>query len=109
MFRRVLHHPQGEPPIISSKHSGFYKVVILFQINPPDATISQVYYLTFTLMYRSTCFGRPHAHHQELNICSSTLWFYRWSVVVVVLLFVGQAGRPACPTTNSTVTSTLQR
>ena len=38
-------------------------------------------------MYSSTCFGRPHAHHQELN-CSSGLWFYRWSVVVKVLLVV---------------------
>ena len=27
--------------------------------------ILQVYYLTF--MCRSTCFGRPHAHHQELT------------------------------------------
>jgi hypothetical protein len=35
-------------------------------------------------MYSSTCFGRPHAHHQELNNCSSSLWFYRWSVVVAV-------------------------
>jgi hypothetical protein len=25
----------------------------------------QVYYLTF--MFRSTCFGRLHAHHQELT------------------------------------------
>ena len=57
------------------------------------------YYLTF--MYSSTCFGRPHAHHQELNNCSSNLWFYRWSVVVAV---------PAGPTTtNSTATTTLQR
>jgi hypothetical protein len=39
-----------------------------------DAKISPVYYLTF--IYRSTCFGRPHAHHQELNNCSSSLWFY---------------------------------
>jgi len=31
---------------------------------------SQVYYLTF--MYSSTYFGRPHAHHQELNNCSSS-------------------------------------
>jgi len=38
-------------------------------------------------MYGSTCFGHPHAHHQELN-CSSSLWFYRWSVVVAMLLFV---------------------
>jgi len=48
--------------------------------------ISQVYYLTF--MYGSTCFGRSHGHHQELNNCSSSLWFYRWSVVVAVLLVV---------------------
>jgi len=36
-------------------------------------------------MYSSTCFGRPHAHHQELNNCGSNLWFYRWSVVVAVV------------------------
>jgi hypothetical protein len=41
------------------------------------------YYLTF--MYSSTCFGRPPAHHQELNNCSSSLWFYHWSVVVAVV------------------------
>ena len=52
----------------------------------------KVCYLTFTRMYSSTRFGRPHAHHQELN-CSSSLWFYRWSVVVAVLLVVvGPAG-----------------
>jgi hypothetical protein len=39
-------------------------------------------------MYGSTCFGRPHAHLQELNNCSSNLWFYRWSVVLAVLLVV---------------------
>jgi hypothetical protein len=39
-------------------------------------------------MYNSTCFRHPHAHHQELNNCSSSLWFYRWSVVVAVLLVV---------------------
>jgi hypothetical protein len=37
-------------------------------------------------MYNSTCFGRPRAHHQELNNCISSLWFYRWSVVIAVLL-----------------------
>ena len=53
-----------------------------------------------------TCFGRPRAHHQELN-CSSSLWFYRWSVVVAVLLVV--VG-PVGPTTNnSTATTTLQQ
>jgi hypothetical protein len=39
-------------------------------------------------MYGSTHFGCPHAHHQELNKCSSSLWFYHWSVVVAVLLVV---------------------
>jgi hypothetical protein len=34
----------------------------------------QFYYLTF--IYSSKCFGRSHAHHQELNNCSSSLWFY---------------------------------
>jgi len=42
-------------------------------INQPDAAISQVYYLSFK--YSSTCFGHPHAHHQELNNFSSSLWF----------------------------------
>ena len=45
-------------------------------------------------MYGSTSFGRPHAHHQELNNCSSSLWFYRWNVVVAVLLVVGPVNRP---------------
>jgi hypothetical protein len=39
-------------------------------------------------MYGSACFGSPHAHHQELSNCSSSLQFYRWSVVVAVLLVV---------------------
>ena len=63
-----------------------------------DTTISPVLYLTF--IYSSTCFGRPHAHHQELNNCISCLWYYRWSVVVAVLLVV--------VSTNSTAISTLQ-
>ena len=39
-------------------------------------------------MYSRKCFGRPHAHHQELNNCSNSLSFYLWSVVVAVLLVV---------------------
>ena len=63
--------------------------------------------LLLEFIYDSTCFGRPHAHHHELNNCSSSLWFYRWSVVVAVLLVVL---RPAGPTTtNSTAVTTLQR
>jgi hypothetical protein len=73
-------------------------------MNQLDATISQVYYLTF--MYSSTCFRRPHAHHQELNKCSSSLWFYHWSVLIAVLLvMVGLAGPT---TTNSTAINMLQ-
>jgi hypothetical protein len=46
-------------------------------------------------MYSSTCIGRPYVHHQELNNCSSSLWFYRWSVEITVLLVVvGPVGRP---------------
>ena len=58
-------------------------------------------------MYSSTCFERPHAHHQELNNCSSSLWFYRWSVVVAVLLVVG--GPAGLTTTNSTAITTLPK
>ena len=45
-------------------------------------------FIILTFIYKSTCFGCPHAHHQELNNCSSSLWFYCWSVVVAALLFV---------------------
>jgi hypothetical protein len=60
-------------------------------INQQDVATSQVYYLSFK--YSSTCFGRPHAHHQELNNCSRSLWCYRWSVVIVLLVVVGPARR----------------
>ena len=60
------------------------------------------YYLTF--IYSSTCFGRPHAHHQELNNCGSSLWFYRWSVVIAVLLVVvGPTNSSTIAADNSTV------
>jgi hypothetical protein len=62
------------------------------QVNQLDAANSPVYYLTF--IYSSIFFGRPHAHHQELNNCSSSLWFYRWSVVIAVLLVVVGPARP---------------
>jgi hypothetical protein len=61
-------------------------------------------------MYSSTCFGRIYAYHQELNNCSSSLWFYRWSVVIAVVLFVvGQLWTTGPTNTNSTVTATLQQ
>jgi hypothetical protein len=59
-------------------------ILHLIQINhQPDATIFQFIILTF--VYSSTRFGRFPAHHQELNDCSGSLWFYR----------------PAGPTTNT--------
>jgi len=36
-------------------------------------------------VYSSTCFGRFPAHHQELNDCSGSLWFFLRIVVIVML------------------------
>jgi len=67
------------------------------QINhQPDATIFQFIILTF--IYSSTCFGRFPAHHQELNECSSSLWFYLRIAVTVML--GSWLGRPARPRTQ---------
>jgi hypothetical protein len=64
----------------------------MIQINhQPDAKIFQFIILTF--IYSSTCFGRSPAHHQELNDCSGSLWFYLRVVVTVVLC--SWSGRPA--------------
>jgi hypothetical protein len=49
----------------------------------PDAKIFQFIVLTF--IYSSTWFGCFPAHHQQLNDCSGSLWFYRRIVVTVVL------------------------
>jgi len=54
------------------------------QINhQPDATIFQ--FIILTSVYSSTCFGRFPAHHQELNDCSGSLWFYLCIMVTAVL------------------------
>jgi len=42
-------------------------------------------FIILTFVYSSTCFGRFPAHHQELNDCSGSLWFYLRIVVTVVL------------------------
>jgi hypothetical protein len=52
-------------------------------------------FITSRFIYSSTCFGRPQAHHQELNNCSNSLWFYLLRVVVAVLLVV--VGLTGCP------------
>ena len=59
-------------------------------INQQDVAASQVYYL---FKYSSTCFGHPHAHHQELQQLQQQPLVYRWSLVIAVLLVVvGPAG-----------------
>jgi hypothetical protein len=58
-----------------------------------DATIFQFIILTF--VYSLTCFGRFLAHHQELNGCSGSLWFYL------------RAGRPDHE--HSTTVTTIRR
>ena len=50
-------------------------------------------FIILTFVYSSTCFGRFPAHHQELNDCSGSLWFYLRIVVTVVLC--SWSGRPA--------------
>ena len=49
-------------------------------------------FIILTFVCSSTCFGRIPAHHQELNDCSGSLWFYLRIVVIV--------GRPARPRTQ---------
>ena len=73
---------------------GFYSTCDTIQINhQPDATVFQLIILTF--IYSSTCFGLFPAHHQELNDCSGSLWFYLRIVVTVVLC--SWSGPPARP------------
>jgi len=76
-------------------------VLYLIQINhQPNATIFQ--FITLAFVYNSTCFGCFPAHHQELNYCSGSLWFYLRIVVTVVLCsWSGRpAGRPVLPRTQ---------
>ena len=65
----------------------------------PDATLFQFIILTF--VYSLTCFGRFPAHHQELNDCSGSLWFYLRIVVTVMLS--SWSDRPARPRTQPCV------
>jgi hypothetical protein len=62
------------------------------QINhQPNAKNFQFIILTF--FYSSTYFGCFPAHHQEINECSGSRWFYFRIVVRVVLC--SWSGRPA--------------
>jgi hypothetical protein len=61
-----------------------------------EATVFQFIILKF--VYRSTCFRRFPAHHQELNDYSGSLWFYLRIVVTIVLC--SWSGQPARPRTQ---------
>ena len=75
---------------LQNHHGPILQLVLRFlnfcngiQVNhQPDATIFQFIILTF--IYSSTCFERSPAHHQELNYCSSRVWFYLHIVVIAV-------------------------
>jgi hypothetical protein len=73
----------------------------------PIARIFQFIILTF--IYSSTCFGHFPAHHQELNACSGSLWFYLRIVVIVVLC--SWSGRPVGwpDHEHSTTVTTIRR
>ena len=51
-------------------------------------------FIILTFIYSSSRFGRPHAHHQELNNCSSSLWFYLRIMMNSSAVVRGRVGRP---------------
>jgi hypothetical protein len=59
----VLPSERGDSSTVGRRQAGW----------PAQPRTSQVYYLMF--IYSSTRFGHPHTHRQELNDCSSSLWF----------------------------------
>jgi len=73
----------------TASHPDMQKIRIIglrssIQINhQPDATVFQFIILTFIDSW--TCFRRFPAHHQELDYCSGSLWFYLRIVATVVL------------------------
>ena len=79
-------------------------IILSTELSQPDAVTSLVYYLSFK--YSSTCFGHPHAHHQELQQLQWQPLVYRRSLVIAVLLVVVGPAGPT--TTKSTATTTLQ-
>jgi hypothetical protein len=77
------------------------------QINhQPDAIIFHFIILTF--IYSSTCFGRFPAHHQELNDCSGSLWFYLRIVVIVALCWWSGDIQCAMPNIIKSMVTMLQ-
>jgi hypothetical protein len=94
--------------IIHILHTGVLNLNVKFEVrksvhhrtiqinHQPDATVFQ--FIIRTFVYSSTCFGCFPSHHQELNDCSGSFWFYLRIVVTVVLC--SWSGRPP-PTMNT--------
>jgi hypothetical protein len=59
------------------------RVIRFKYINQQDATVSQVYYLTF--MCGSTCFRRLFAHHQERTAALEASGFTVGALLVMVV------------------------
>jgi hypothetical protein len=88
----VINYDPDAFKVSYTKDSSLPEPFLLFEIkwytsvqinHQPDATIFQFIILTF--IYSSTSYGRFSAHHQELNNCSGSLWFYLRIVVKAVL------------------------
>jgi hypothetical protein len=47
-----------------------------FNSNKSPTWYNILQFIILTFVYSSTCFKRFPAHHQELNDCSGSLWFY---------------------------------
>ena len=60
-------------------------------------------FIILTFVYSSKRFRRFPAHHQELNDCSGSLWFYLRIVVIVVVC--SWSDRPDLQTLNFTFKS----
>jgi hypothetical protein len=66
-------------------------------------------FIILTFIYSSTCFGRPHTHHQELNNCSGSLWFLPSERGDSSVVGRSRAGMTGPTTTKSTAITTLPR
>ena len=66
----------------------YYEITIQID-HQSDATIFHFIILMF--VYSATCFGRFPAHHQELNDCIGSLWFY---LLIVLCSWLGRPARP---------------
>jgi hypothetical protein len=66
-------------------------------------------FFILTFIYSSTIFGRFAAHHQELNDCSGSLWFYLRIVVSVVLCSWSDLPASRPDHEHSTTVTTIRR